>query len=487
MGVSSPLLRLRDCNDAPVLADRDYVLYWMIGARRVQWNFALDRACDWAGTLGKPLLIFEPLRIDYPWASVRMHRFVLQGMAENAAACAARGVTCHPYVEPGPHHAQGLLQALAEHACLIVTDDVPAFFQPRMVATAARRVPCLMECVDGWGLLPLRATGVPYTTAYQFRRFLQRELPVHLGAAPRADPLRGYYGGLARVPESIVSEWPAAPAERRRDAHALAELPVRADVPPAPIEGGQRAALRQLRRFLRHGLDTYQETGNALQPDASSGLSPWLHFGHIGVHQVFTAIARHENWSIEELGEQATGKRDGWWGMRAGAEAFLDELITWRELAANSALYLDAYDEYRSLPDWARATLKKHRRDRRPALYTLDEFRAAGTHDALWNAAQRQLLLDGTIHRYLRMLWGKLILEWSAEPEQAFEIMVELNNRYAVDGRDANSWGGISWVLGRYDHPWPERAIYGKVRSMTSRSTARKLDVREYLEEYGHD
>jgi deoxyribodipyrimidine photo-lyase len=171
--------------------------------------------------------------------------------------------------------------------------------------------------------------------------------------------------------------------------------------------------------------------------------------------------------------------------MGAGAEAFLDQLITWRELGFATATREPAFDRYESLPAWARATLEDHASDPRPHLYTLAEFTAAETHDELWNAAQRQLVREGTIHGYLRMLWGKKILEWTEHPRDALDVMIELNNRYALDGRDPNSYSGISWILGRYDRGWPERAIYGKVRSMSSSATRKKVRVEDYLARYG--
>jgi deoxyribodipyrimidine photo-lyase len=171
--------------------------------------------------------------------------------------------------------------------------------------------------------------------------------------------------------------------------------------------------------------------------------------------------------------------------MSAGAEARLDELVTWRELGFNMAARRDDYDRYESLPDWARKTLEKHQRDRRPTVYSLEDFEAAATHDPLWNAAQRQLVREGRIHNYLRMLWGKKILEWSASPRDALETMIELNNRFALDGRDPNSYSGIFWCLGRYDRAWgPERPIFGTVRYMSSENTARKLHVTQYLRRY---
>ena len=195
-----------------------------------------------------------------------------------------------------------------------------------------------------------------------------------------------------------------------------------------------------------------------------------------------------EGWTQRKLKASGGGKREGWWGTSRGAEAFLDELVTWRELGYNMCALRDDYDRYESLPEWARSTLEAHARDRRPSRYTLAQFESASTHDPLWNAAQRQLVREGRLHNYLRMLWGKKILEWSRSPRQALETMIHLNNKYALDGRDPNSYSGIFWCLGRYDRPWgPERPIFGTVRYMSSENTARKLSVKEYLQTYGAD
>ena len=180
------------------------------------------------------------------------------------------------------------------------------------------------------------------------------------------------------------------------------------------------------------------------------------------------------------------GRREGFWGLSAPAEAFVDQLVTWRELGYNRCALDPDHDRYETLPDWARATLDEHAADPRPHLYDLAAFERAETHDPLWNAAQNQLVREGRIHNYLRMLWGKKVLEWSRSPREALAILIELNNRYALDGRNPNSYSGIFWIFGRYDRPWgPERPIFGKVRYMTSANTARKVRVVEYVERYG--
>jgi deoxyribodipyrimidine photo-lyase len=193
----------------------------------------------------------------------------------------------------------------------------------------------------------------------------------------------------------------------------------------------------------------------------------------------------HENWNPNKIAAKATGSSSGWWGVDRAAESFLDELITWREVGFNMCSRRQDYARYSSLPDWAQTTLAEHADDPREFTYTLAEFAESRTHDPLWNAAQRQLVTEGRMHNYLRMLWGKKILEWSPSPQDALAVMIELNNKYAVDGRNPNSYSGIFWVLGRYDRAWgPERPIFGKIRYMSSENTARKVKVSEYIEKY---
>ncbi len=410
-----PALRIAAANAEPVRPDGEYVVYWMIAQRRVGWNFALDRAIEWARRLGRPLLIFEPLRVGYPWASDRLHRFVLEGMRDNAAQCAKAPVLYYPYVEPSPDADKGLLAALARRAAVVVTDDYPCFFLPRMVRAAAAKLPVLAETVDSNGLLPLRATGEVFPTAYAFRRFLQRTLPDYLPDAPQARPLaRLDSPRLAKLPAEITKRWPPATAALlAAGTKELGRLPIDHAVGPAAMTGGTSAAQRLWREFLRARLAGYVEDRNEPDLDASSGLSPYLHFGHLSAHEAFHALLQQEQWQPARLGQNATGRRVGWWGVGPAAEAFLDQLVTWRELGFNMTSLRPDYDRYESLPDWAQKTLAEHARDKRPYRYTLDELSGSATHDPLWNAAQRQLTHEGRLHNYLRMLWGKKILEWT--------------------------------------------------------------------------
>ncbi len=479
-------LRLRAVNKAQIHVDGEYVLYWMIAARRVSFNFALEHAAATARELGLPLVIFEGLRVDYRWASDRLHAFVLDGMADTGRRLACRPVTYYPYLEPEPGAGCGLLAALAARAAVVVTDDYPAFFLRRMVAAAGTKLNRRLEAVDGNGLLPMAAADREFATAYAFRRFLQRTLPTFLGDMPLQDPLGDPLPAPVTLPNEVVERWPrATDGQLDRPRGAVASLPIDHNVHPANLRGGATAAEAALQEFLDLKLSSYLIKRNLPDEEGSSGLSPYLHFGHMSSHQIFLELMTRERWTPEDLSPRIDGRRSGWWGARESTEAFLDQLITWRELGFNLCFHCEDHDRYSALPDWAQRTLHEHADDPREHLYSEDDLAASGTHDPLWNAAQRQLVREGRIHNYLRMLWGKKILKWSKHPEQALETMFELNNRYAIDGRDPNSSSGILWTLGRFDRAWgPERPIFGKVRYMSSANTARKLPVREYLTRY---
>lgn len=472
--------RVTAVNVAPVRAGGEFVLYWMIAYRRTTGNHSLDRALRWARELNKPLLVLEPLRCDYPWASDRLHAFVLAGMRDNQRRCAQAGVAYYPYVEPAKRAGAGLLAALAARACVVVTDDWPCFFLPRMVAAAGAQLDVRLEQVDGNGLVPVRAAGRVFPTAFAFRRYLQSTLSKHLDEGPRADPFaRLRLPPLPELPASITRRWPNAIPDD------LAALPIDHGVAPAG-RGGSVAARERLAAFLTGTLPNYETSHNTLDAHGTSGLSPYLHFGHVGAHEVFDAVMRQAGWSPERLKKNAGGHRHGFWGVAQDTEAFLDQLVTWRELGFNMCAHRDDYAEYDSLPGWARQTLADHQHDPRPHLYSVEQLERAATADPLWNAAQNQLLRDGVITNYLRMLWGKKILEWSPTPQQALERLIRLNDRYALDGRDPNSYTNILWILGRYDRPWgPERPVYGKIRYMSSDNTARKMPTRDYLRRYG--
>jgi deoxyribodipyrimidine photo-lyase len=478
-----PSVRVTPANDAPVRPERDYVLYWMTAYRRLRSNFALQRAGEHARELRRPLLILEALRCDYPWASDRLHAFVLEGMAHNARAAERAGVRYAGYVEPARGAGKGLLSALARRAAVVVTDDFPTSFHPRMTAAAARALDVRLEAIDAAGLIPFRLAGRAFPTAAVFRRHLQRALPGALAEAPVDDALAGLARlGRAAVDDSVLVRWPMGVP----DAAVVSQLPIDHGVPAvATLRGGSAAAAQRLEAFVAAPIDRYADRRQEPLSGGTSGLSPYLHFGHIGTHEVLAAVAARYGWSPDRLGAP-TGAREGFWGVPAGAEAFLDQLVVWRELGLGFCAHRKDHDRISALPAWAARTLEQHARDPRPWTYTLEELEEARTHDEVWNAAQRQLVQTGEMHNYLRMLWGKKVLEWSPDPRRGIEWLVHLNNRYAIDGRDPNSYTGILWCFGAFDRPWaPERPVFGSVRYMSSENTKRKLRLREYLRRFG--
>jgi deoxyribodipyrimidine photo-lyase len=451
----------------------------MIAARRTTWSFALDHAMARALELGRPLVVLEPLRIGYRWANDRFHAFVVQGMRDNAAAFAKAGVTYLPYVEPAAGDGKGLLVELAKRACLVVTDEQPGFFLPRMIAAAAKELPVRLEQVDGNGLLPLRASDRAFPSAALFRRHVQKTIAPHLAIAPMATP-------LSKLPRTLRDGEVAASVMKRWTFGTdvdLSTLAIDHAVTRAPISGGSSAARIALDDFIDNKLARYGDGHNHPDDDVASGLSPWLHFGHVSAHEVAARVWADADWDPSRVaGAKVTGSREGWWGLPATHESFLDELITWRELGHGFCFHRADYDRYSSLPEWAQKTLGEHAKDPRPVTYPPTQLDTAATDDDVWNAAQRQLVAEGRIHNYLRMLWGKKILEWSPTPQKALATLIDLNNRYAIDGRDPNSYSGIFWTLGRFDRPWaPVRPIFGAIRYMSSTNTVKKLRVKKYL------
>lgn len=486
-----PAIRLTDANQAPIRGEGDYVLYWMVAHRRLAWNFALDHAIDEAKRLGKPLLIFEPLRVRYRWASDRLHRFVIEGMRDHAAALRNHPIGYFPYVEPqagAAGSAGGLLAALAKRACLVVSDEYPCFFLPHLIASVKDRLSTRLRIVDSSTVIPLRVADRTFTVAHSYRRWMQKQILDWLPETPRPKPLASCrlppFSGLD---PKLARRWPPADLDRLLAPGGLDSIPIDHGVAPCPDSpGGDAEASRRLGKFLKGGLDRYGDDRNHPDCRATSGLSPYLHFGHLAAHQVVSELLEREGWTPDQA-SPANGKNHGFWNTSEPAEAFLDQVLTWRELGFNLChRQPDDYDRYESLPDWAIKTLDQHLRDPRPAIYEHDQFERAETHDEIWNAAQRELVATGAMHNYLRMLWGKLILHWSRTPREALEVMVDLNNKYALDGRDPNSYSGIFWTLGRYDRPWgPTRPVFGNVRYMTSDSTRRKLKLKGYLNQFG--
>ncbi len=460
----------------------------MTAFRRTQSNFALQRAVEIARQIQKPLVILEALRCNYRWASHRFHQFVLDGMVDNATNVQRSNALYVAYVEPESGNGSGLIEHFSSHAAAVVSDDFPCFFHPAMYERFARRLMCSVELVDSNTILPMRAMDRTFSVAHSYRRAMQKEIAQGLPQFPEVNPLKNLsVPKLESLPPSLLQQWPlwvGEEASKNISNLSLDALPIDKGVAPTGEKGGPAQGSLVVNRFFTSRLSNYFEARNEPEQAGSSWLSPYLHFGHVSPHTLFERLAEACEWSPAKLGKP-NGKMTGFWNMNENAEAFLDQLMTWREIGFNMCSREKNYDRFESLPDWAQKTLEQHELDERPNVYSLEEFDQAKTHDPLWNAAQVQLKREGRIHNYLRMLWGKKILHWTASPRQALKFMIELNNKYALDGRDPNSYSGIFWVLGRYDRAWgPERPIFGKIRYMTSESTQSKFHVKQYVKQY---
>jgi deoxyribodipyrimidine photo-lyase len=479
--VSYRQARLRRLNPHQTNAGGDYVLYWAQSSRRLTHNHALDYALRCAEELGRPLVVYEGLRLDYPWASRRLHRFVLEGMRDNAREAKRLGFDYWPFVESPDRPARGLVARVAERACLVVTDDFPCFIVPGQSEALARRVGVPVFAVDSNGVVPMALLQPAVYAAAHLRPRIHQAFAEAWAHRASAEP------GLSKAGRMRVD--PPFEPWRTDDLDAFVEaLPVDATVAPvAGTVGGAAAGRARLAAFVATRLRGYAESRSKPAAPAdghASGLSPYLHFGHLSIEEVAAAVLGAE-WTPDELRVHHRGKREGYFSDDPDVNGFLDEALTWRDVGFqwHWTRRRDTERLETALPPWAQATLRAHAGDPRAFVYSRDEWEAGATHDPLWNAAQRELRATGTIHNYLRMLWGKKVIEWSRSPEEAYATLVHLNNKYALDGRDPNSYAGILWCFGLFDRPWaPERKVLGTIRYMSSENTAKKFRVQPYLD-----
>jgi deoxyribodipyrimidine photo-lyase len=504
--------RVRTANPKSVNEAGTYVLYWCQMARRLRANHALNYAAGWAARLNKPLVVYEGLKLNYPWASARFHQFMLEGMRDNVAAAKKLGVSYWPFVETPDDPRRGLVRKLCKEACLLVTDDYPQFIIPAQIRAVAAAVDVPVYAIDGNSLVPLSLLGPVVGAASHLRPRLHKAIPLawENRAADKPELPK-----LTRV--AVDAPFPAW--EPPADLSAFVKsLPVDQTVPAvADTPGGSVAGHWRLAEFVKKQLARYADGRNQPEgPDTgpSSRLSPYLHYGHLGIQEVAEAVLGPD-WTPKELNLK-TRNKDDYFNRDANTNGFLDEAITWRDVGhhwhyvknlecegrggtkswqdageAMPAFNFQSFDFsplregtlYTVLPEWAKVTLAKHAGDRRPVVYTLEELELGHTDDMVWNAAQWELVATGRMHNYLRMLWGKKILQWSPTAEQAYRVCEHLNNKYQLDGRDPNSYTGIHWVFGLFDRPWPpEREIFGQLRYMTSESTSKKFKLGGYYE-----
>ena len=422
------------------------VLLWVQRAQRGSGNLAANLAIEIANELNLPLVAAFCLVPRFPRATLRAYHFVAEGLRELPEAFAARGIG---WVLRGGEPAE-VIPALARElaAALVVTDVAPTRPPRDWKAAVADRLTCPMVAVDADVVVPSALFPTLEWAPRTIRPKIQRVLDGYLVPVP--DPIARHHSGVREAPDPFT---------------LIAGFDLDRAVGPSPrLVGGRTAALARFRRFLDDHLATYDADRNRSHVDGSSGLSPYLHYGHIAPLEV--AVAAREA------------------GIAGAAlDAFLDELIVQRELAINFALREPAHDAYAGLPDWGKKTLAKHAGDPRPVLYDRETLETGRTADRLWNAAQRQMVHEGWMPNRLRMYWAKQFLRWTASPEEAFATAVALNDRYFLDGRDANGYAGIAWAIGgRHDRPFPpEKPILGLVRPMGLNGVKRYVDVEAYI------
>jgi deoxyribodipyrimidine photo-lyase len=427
------------------------VVYWMQRAQRTIDNPALNLAVDAANALRKPVVVFFAPVPFYPRANLRHYHFLAQGIPDIASGVADRNIGF--VLRRFPDHS--LLRFCDEVKPALVVGDENPMREPaswRQKATKGLNLP--LWTVDADAIVPSKLLEKAQYAAHTIRPRLQSRLAEFL--VPPRNP-------------SAHVRWakPKPLASLDPDTEITAGWPLDRSVSPvSDFRGGTTEALRLLQDFLIHKLPGYDTGRNKPERDHTSRLSPYLHFGHISPITVAYSVQKSDV-------------------PRADKEAFLNQIVTWRELALNLVRFNPDYDNFECAEPWAHRTLAKHATDPRPVLYSQRQLEQAETHDSLWNAAQMQMVTTGWMHNYLRMYWGKKILEWSPTPAQAYQAAVYLNDKYELDGRDPNGYAGIAWaIVGKFDRPWFERPIFGQIRYMSAASTGRKFDSKKYIERH---
>jgi len=432
-----------------------YVLYWMQMFKRVEDNDALNFAIQKANERDLPLVVYEGLKFYYPWANDRIHTFILEGVAEKQREFARLGIRYLFYLQRHEKDPRNTVAQLAGDAALLVTDDYPCFIIPEHNQRIVEQVGIPVFAVDSNGVVPLRCYEKEEYAAYTIRPKIKKLLPDYLRRSP-----------LQRLKRKSADLKVAGPETEVTDTNIpslVAQCDIDHSVPASKhYKGGTDAARQRLSHFVAKILPKYDQTRSKPDLDGSSRLSAYLHFGFISIQEIAEAV------------QQAKAPQ-------AAKESFLEEAIVRRELSFNFTRFNPNYNSLASLPPWVQQTMREHVDDPRPDLLEPEQIEAAQTPDELWNAAQRELLLSGEMHNYVRMLWGKRVIEWQPNYETAFALLEHLNNKYALDGRDPNSYAGILWCFGKHDRPWFERPIFGKIRYMTSSSTGRKFDSKGYI------
>jgi len=442
--------RLKKRNSRPV-KDGDYILYWMQQSQRAECNHALEYAIQQANRLNRGLLVAFGLTDSYPEANLRHYTFMLQGLQETETALKARGIKM--VLRRG--HPPDVALELGAKACLIVCDRGYLKYQRAWRKQVAENAPCRVDQVESDVIVPVevasnRAEYAARTIRPKIHRLLHTYLTGLKNTAVKKSSLDLPVDGLTfRSVEEVLEEL---------------DLDRRVSPVSAYIAGGTSQAKKRLANFIRYRLQRYEDNSNQPQTDDFSLMSPYLHFGQVS--PLYVAL------KIMQTTKASPAVKD----------AYIEELVVRRELAMNFVSYTPDYDKYACIPGWAKKTLSDHRGDRREHVYSRRQLETAKTHDPYWNAAMLEMKHTGFMHNYMRMYWGKKILEWSQTPQHAYRTTLALNNTYFLDGRDPNSYAGVAWIYGVHDRAWKERPIFGKIRYMAASGLERKCDIDAYVQ-----
>jgi deoxyribodipyrimidine photo-lyase len=427
----------------------DYVLYWMQHAQRASGNHALVYAIREANRQQLPLVAVFGITQRFPDANTRSYTFMLEGLQETRRALRNRGIQLVVQLKP-PVEA---VTTLARNASLVVVDCGYLRIERRWRERAAERLPCRLVQVETDVVVPVATVSQKEEyAAYTIRPKIHKHLDTFLVPLEETPLQRGSLD--LQIEHLGFDDVDGTVHDMRINRSADAVKTFR---------GGASQAEALLEQFIVSKLHAYADRRNEPSDDFLSHMSPYLHFGQISPLYVAQRVRQAEGVDQENQ------------------DAYLEELVVRRELSMNFCTYNPDYDNLACLPDWARETLDEHAADRREYIYGLEAFEQARTHDAYWNAAQQEMVLTGKMHGYMRMYWGKKILEWTPGPGVAHRVALELNNRYEIDGRDANGYTGVAWCFGKHDRAWAERDVYGKVRYMSAGGLERKFDIDRYV------
>ncbi|MFO8083347.1 MAG: deoxyribodipyrimidine photo-lyase [Desulfobacterales bacterium] len=440
--------RLKPLNRKEIRKQR-FVLYWMQQSQRAEFNHALEFAVSQANDLKLPLLVIFGLSPNYPEANIRHYNFMLQGLAETQQYLERRGIKM--IVRKG--HPPEVVLEQSHLAAMIICDRGYLKHQKLWREQVASKAPCLLLQVESDVIIPVgwatrKAEYAARTIRPKIKKNLDRFLEPVSQISLKVDSLAIQIDQIdVSSIETVVSD-----LDINKEVSVVTSL----------FRGGTMQAKKRFEKFIDKNLEHYDKHSNQPQTDDISHMSLYLHFGQISPLYLALEVMKSD-------------------APKDAKDAFMEQLAVRRELAINFVEYTPGYDQFDCVPEWARKTLREHRNDPRTYNYTVSQMECAQTHDEYWNASMLEMKYTGFMHNYMRMYWGKKILEWSKTPEDAFKTVLYLNNKYFIDGRDPNSYTSVAWLFGLHDRPFKERNIFGKVRYMAASGLERKCDIKAYV------